>query len=510
MARSGSFRATLAIYVGLALLPAALVLVAALAAPGEAWAALRAPELWTRFATSSWLAAAAAALAIPLGVALAWSCVRTDMPGRSTWLSIAPLALCLPPLVHVLTWFELLRWSGMAAIVTVYALSYTPLVTLLAARALAAVSQSHVDTLRLLGGTRLVLRDEWRQALPAALVGASLLVVLVLSDFAVADFLSAVGPKVTVYGESLYVHYLAGNAPGEAAASLPGLVAMLALLAWALRRRRALGAALDSRFTPAPPHRLGRWRWPAALLAATVSGGPALLPLVVLAWRAGELATVTRQVQLAWDRIWFSIAVSALAATFMLLFALPLARGALRARRPWRLDLLVLVPLGIPALLTGVGLVRVWNHGWLADAIPAYDRWFYEGAGILVVALVGRYLAIAYLPLGGVLERIGRGPEEAARLVGATAWQRWTRIMLPLLGRGALLAWVLSFCFALRDLDGLQVLSAGQRTLPHWLYSNVIFARESEVAALALLLCAATYLPLVPALLAVRRTGRGL
>lgn len=463
-------------------------------------ATLASPLLWTRLGTSVGLALGSLALAVPLGLGLGWLLARSDVPGRRTAMALVPLPLLLPPLVHVLSWFGSLRVQGTAAVVLVYALSSTPLVVLLAVRALEAVGRARAEQLRVAGGRWRQAIEEIRQALPAALVAAALAAVLVLSDFAVADFLSTVGPKITVYGDSLHAAWSTSSPSDEAAASLPGLALMAGLLAWALRRRRRLGAAVGSRFEPAEPVDLGRWRWPLGLAAWALVAAGAVMPVLSLAVQAGSLEVLVQQAAGAADRIGFTAAAGAAAASLMVLAALPLAGLARQARHPWAVDLAVFLPLAVPALLTAVGLIRLWNRpGW---------EGFYEGGGLVVLALVGRYLAFAYLPVGGAWERLSPGLDEAARLAGARAPERFLRITLPLLAGSLAVAWAVSFCFALRELDVLQVLSAGQRTLPFWLYSNVVFSRAEEVAALALLLTLLSYLPVLLATLATGRAVR--
>ena len=497
-----------AIHLITGILPVGVALSQLFLDPGRGLDVLAEASLWRGFLTSTWIACATLMVAMPLGIFQAWLFTCTDLPARRLLLSFAPLPLFLPPLAHVLSWFEIFDLQGFRAIVLVYTISFTPLVTLMTARALEQMSRVQFETLRLLGGWLAVLRDQLRQALPAAAIGGALAVVFIFSDFAVADFLSSVGPKVTPYGESLYVYYQVGDRAAEAGAALPGLVLMWTLLAWALRRRRELGAAVDAHYEPAPPLTLGRARIPMMLLALLLVGAGAAFPLAALAWKAGSVNLIVEQARLAEDRIAFTAIAGVLTATVMVFLGLPFAVLATRARRPWRVDLFVLLPLGVPALLTGVGLIHTWNQRFLEVLCPSYYELFYEGMGIIVVALAGRYLAFAYLCCGGAVERLEPGLFETARLGGANSLQRAVRVLVPLCTSALIAAWCFSFCFSLRELDTLQVLSAGQETLPYWLYMNIIFKRDDEVAALALLLCLLTCLPLLLSILFARRSMR--
>jgi ABC-type Fe3+ transport system permease subunit len=201
------------------------------------------------------------ALALPLGLFQGWLLARSDLPGRVWFLVLAPAPLFLPPLVHVLSWFGLTGLSGIPAVVLVYVISFTPLVVLMTVKALDQINRDQAESLQLLGGRAAVVRDDLRQAFPAAAVGGALAAVFIVSDFAVPDFLTAVGPKVTVYADLLYRHHLGMRPAAVAAAALPGAVLCLLAIGWALRKQRGLGEAVSARFVAAPSVELGKGRW---------------------------------------------------------------------------------------------------------------------------------------------------------------------------------------------------------------------------------------------------------
>jgi len=502
-----------AILVGL--LPVALALGDLLREPGLALEALLDTLLWSRFATTLLLAAATLAIALPVGLLLAWLLVRTDLPGRNALLMLAPWPLFLPPLVHVLGWFGAVGvfagadWlrplqSGPVAIVAVFVIAYTPLVMLMAMRALDQIGRSHAETMRLIGGKRLVMVDELRQALPSALVGAALALILILADFAVADFLTSVGPKITVYGDTIYAHHLGLRAGAAAGAALPGGVVALVLLGWALDRRHRLGAAVDARFEPAPRMRLGGCRWLVLIPVALWVALGTLLPIASLVRQVGQSgafwATLGEQFDLALPALRFTLIAGGTSATAIVLLAVPLLFWAQRLRRPILLELAIAVPLAVPPLLYGIGLIRMLNRPGL-DAI-------YLGLGAVVIAMVGRTLIFGLMPIGAALRRLDPAMVDAARLAGAGPLRAAWTVTLPLIRGPLLVAWCLSFCLALREIDTLIMLRAGQQALTHRLYAHVVFAREEEVAALALILSAATIAPLVLTLLVLRRPPR--
>ncbi|MCC5874793.1 MAG: iron ABC transporter permease [Candidatus Sumerlaeia bacterium] len=482
------------------LLPVALSLWDIAGDPAQGMGALTSGILWGRFATSLLICLYTLAIMVPLGMLQAWFLVRTDLPLRHILLAIAPIPFFIPPLVHVLTWFRIVPLEGTAAVVLVYILSYQPLALLMAARSMEQTGRDEIDALVLQGGRLLVFLHDMRGAFPSAMIGGILALVFILSDFAVVDFLTSIGPKVTVYADTLYSHHLGGRGAAVAAASLPGLVLCMLLLAWALRLRRAIGQTTGAHHVTPRPLALGRWSIPAVLLLFVLILPGSVVPLASLAWQTGSTTVLVEEFMVARHRLLFSILIAAAGATVMVLVAIPLAHLARLMRRPWILDTLVMLPFAAPALLFGIGLIRVWNH-------PVIDH-IYTSFWIVVIAVAARYLAFVYLPYSGGLDRLDPCHEEAAQLEGAGPLRRFLHVVRPMLGRTLIAAWCVAFCLTLRELDTLVMLRAGQQSLTFHLYSNVVFAREDQVAAIALILLMVTMAPLFLFLLVTGRRAR--
>ncbi len=493
------FRVALVATVALGALPIALASVDMLRAPLDALAALADPIAWERIGASYALLAFVLAVAVPIGVVLAWLLARTDLPFRRVLAALLVLPLFLPPLVHALTWATAFRFDGMAAIVVVHAMTATPIVMLLAMRSLRQVGRARRESALLLGGRRAAVLDEFRQAIPGALAGAALAAVFVVGDFAVADFLTSVGAKFTVAADSVYVHHQGLRGAAAFAVALPIALPCAAFLWLTLRRRSGVGATVGARFEPAPPVPLRRAKWPTFAAVASLGVVVSAVPFGALAVQAGSFARVVEHAGRALDRIGTTMAIAAAAATLIVAIALPLALRA--ARRPsMALDLLITAPLAVPALTLGIGLVRTWNHAPF-DAI-------YTGPAIVVLAAAGRYLAFGYLPLADAAARVDRSLDEAARVAGGAPFSRFARVTWPLIRTSALGAWCVAFAFALRETDASVLLRAGQSSLTYHLYSHVVFAREADVAAIALLVAGAGVLPLAVHVAVVRTEVR--
>src|SRR5258708_15060731 len=218
------------------------------------------------------LVAATEAIALPMGLALAFVLFRTDAWGRRWMLGAVGLTAFVPVPLIATAWLGgfgnagrlqilggspiLVGWSGAAFIHAVAAL---PWVVVILGVGLRAVEPELEESARLdLPPWEVVLRVTFRRSLGA--VAASGLVVAVLTggDMSVTDLLS-----VRTYAGEAYTQYQAGNSPGASAVALPPMVLLGALV---LLGARALLKADPARVLSVSGRsrdwRLGPWPGP--------------------------------------------------------------------------------------------------------------------------------------------------------------------------------------------------------------------------------------------------------
>lgn len=139
--------------------------------------------------------------------------------------------------------------------------------------------------------------------------------------------------------------------------------------------------------------------------------------------------------------------------------ALLIARTRLRGRR--LLSALIDLPVSVSPIVVGLALVLVYGP---------YDGWFgapLHRAGIDVIyALPGMVLATAFVTLPlivrelvPVLEEVGIEQEQAARVLGASAVQRFRRITLPTIKWALGYGVVLSLARAVGEFGAVKVVS---------------------------------------------------
>lgn len=447
-----------------------------------------------------------AALALLIGAPFGFLVARTDIPGVAWLRPMGYVPLLLPPMLTAMTWTVLFDVRGGTAAVLVSGASTFPLVALFVARAFERIDGRLEDAARLAGGLRAVLLADLKPVLPAALCGACLSFVFTVNDFSVPDYVSWVGvEKFSVYADQIFASWRTDERPGEAlATALPLVLLTLASLlpTLALRRRGSL-ATLASDFRTPATLRLGAWRWPAFAFTLAVVALCSWVPIGRLLWEAGggtsaaggwsitglQQATA-RALELAREDLQNSLLYALAAATLALPVGLVLGHAIERARYGRLLEPLALLPLAVPAILFGIGMIAAWNHP-LTGA-------FYDGGGLVVLLLAGRFVAFPILLLSGAVAMLGPELEESARQVGAGPARRLTRIVAPNLRSTLGGGWILVFVFSLRELDATILVPAANHTAMFRIFNAVHFGRDDFVAALSLLLI---FLILAPGLL---------
>lgn len=180
---------------------------------------------------------------------------------------------------------------------------------------------------------------------------------------------------------------------------------------------------------------------------------------------AGESAfTLRHYAALLTDRelyasLWLTLKLTTTATAISAVLGLALAL-ALReaARRSRAVNLLLQIPLSVPhaamagALITVIapsGLLAraAFALGWIAQPadFPALinDRY---GAGIVLAYVLKEVPFIALMTLA-LLARLGEDHEQAARVLGASAWQRFRFVTLPLVTPAVVSSSLMVFAF---------------------------------------------------------------
>ena len=233
-----------------------------------------------------------------------------------------------------------------------------------------------------------------------------------------------------------------------------------------------------------------------------------LLPLGALVAKSASIgwtefvAIVTGPRALASYRV---TVTAALAATlFNAAFGLLMAWILVRYRFPGRrvLDALMDLPFALPTAVAGIALTTLFaRNGWLGQFLePAGIKVAYAWPGI-AVAMAFTSVPFVVRTVQPVLEDVEPEAEEAATVLGATAFQRFRRVILPAILPALVAGCSLAFARSLGEF-GAVIFIAGN--MPHVteITALLIFIRLDEfdypaAASIASVVLAASFVVLL-------------
>lgn len=499
---------------------------------------LRTPGLGTAALHSLLLACVVPLLAVPIGSAIALLLRRGDVPFRGLLRVLVVLPLVIPQFVLGYSWTQAYgragftdtlfgvwwpRLTGPAGIVVVLVVDAVPLCYLLTTVGLATRAQPELERAARVSGAsawttlRTVTLPLVRPVLAAEIV---LTFVATMESFAVPQVLGAPSGFATLTTR-IYADLTLGSDPDsflDAVTLSLGLVVIAAVIL--LPADLALGPKLRSARTAQPAgavlatRRSARAAMPAlALVAYTVLavGLPTLALLAAAVTRAVGLRPTPSNWTLdnfrtALDRptidaIWNSVQLAAIAALALTAFGLLIA--VLERWRSGRaLATVAILTFAIPGSALAVGL------------LIAYGRWFGASLGLILVAYLAKFWALAHRTLSGAVDRVPHAEWQAARASGATPAVAVGTIWLPPLAPALLGAWVLVFLSALHEVTMSSLLySFGNQTLAVAVLNRQELGQVGVTAALSVVLTALILVAAIPAwallrLLVRRRDGK--
>jgi iron(III) transport system permease protein len=501
------------VFVCLVALPLVYLVIRASQGGAAAWSVLGRERTLETFLDTGVLVVAVTALAIAIGVPLAWLVVRSDIPGRRILAVSAALPLVIPSYVAALALIaafgprgllqrvlegpfgvervpEIYGFPGALLALT---LSTYPYVYLLAAAALRGLDPSLEEAARGLGRSPLAtFRSVTLPVLrPSIGAGALLVALYTLSDFGAVSLM-----QYDSLTRAIFLQYRALFDRTPAAVLSLALVVLTALvLVLELRSRgRARyyrpspGAARAQRRVP-----LGRWRWPAVAFSTAVIAFALAVPLAVLGYWVARAASLGEPFEAAWEPALNSVLVSAAAAGATLVAALPVTILSVRYPAAWTsgLERLSYSSNALPGIVIALSLVFFAAN---------YASPVYQTLGLLILAYVVRFFPQAVAGSHAALLRVSPRLEEAARGLGRSPPAVFFSVTLPLVSSGLLAGAALVFLSTMKELPATLLLKPiGFDTLATevWRETGVASYSQAAVPAFLLMLLAA---PIVYAL----------
>jgi len=467
--------------------------------------------LWNSVA----LGAAVSAASTVLGTGLAfWLCGRGRLRRLTGMLYLVPLLI--PPYIHALAWMAVagrrqlldrlfdalplplnISFSAYGFLPTVLVLSFAlfPVVTLLVRRGLGAMQPELLEAGLLIDTSWRV----WRRVVvpllaPSIAAAAGLVFVLAMVEYGVPALL-----QYNVFVMEMYASFSQYFDPVRALSSvLPLVVITTAILS--MSQSGMKNSPLASR--PVPVDLGNKSDWPAwARWILTLCAGTWMLavfvPVLVLLDRSGGPEILGQAANVGAGELVRTLIVAAVTGVAATTVAVPLALAFMQrmTRFGW---LALALPLAVPAQLTAIALIYIWNR-------PTLD-WGYGTLLMLVLAHLARFLPFAAFTAFSGVRNIDPLLIEAAALPDVGALRRIVRVTLPVLGPTIVMTWLITFVLSLGELGASLLISPpGQATMSMVVYNLLHYGATETVSALALILLLVAGIASVAVLLVHRR-----
>ena len=230
------------------------------------------------------------------------------------------------------------------------------------------------------------------------------------------------------------------------------------------------------------------WGLPLALLLVFF-----FIPMVSILWVMFE-RTGTIVLSDALQPLWFTFYQALLSTLLTLLFGLPaayvFARFDFPAKRLWRT--LTMLPFILPTVVAAAAFNALLGpRGWVnlllmnltGSSIPPIT--FLNTFGAILVAHVFYNIAIIIRVVGSAWSQLDPRLEHSARVLGASPWQAFRTVTLPLLRRSILSAALLVFLFDFTSFGVILMLGGpGFATLEVAIYTQALHYLNLPMAGL--------------------------
>ena len=465
-------------------------------------------------------------ISVVLGTLLAYLIVRTDVPFKTLMMAASLIPLILPGILHTIAWIllasprvgvynELLEpilgpgavnIFSLPGMMLVEGLHLSPLVFLLMVAAFRSMDPA-LEESALMSGARLSTvfrRVTVPLVRPALYASILIMAVRTLESFEVPALLG-IPEGLWVFTSRIW-RVLNDFPPeyGQAGAYAMSLLVFTSIgVFWHSRlskRAKTFQTITGKGFRPRPME-LGRWRAPATALIFGYLVFAVAAPLLILVYASTQrfyavptMKTLTHLTAQNYSYT-FSSAGTLVAlknslflgvgsATLVMLVMAVAAWLVVRTRLPgrWMVDNLAFLPLVVPGLVLGVALLFVY----LRFPIPIYGTIW-----ILLLAYFTRYMPYGMRYASSSMYQISGELEECAQTSGASWFQSFRRIMLPLLMPGLIAGWVYILTVSVRELSSSILLyTPGNEVLAIRIWEQYQNGQFTELAALGVVMVA--------------------
>ncbi|MCL1632009.1 iron ABC transporter permease [Sporolactobacillus sp. CPB3-1] len=470
------------------------------------------PYTWRVVWNTMMISVGSTAIAFVLGLFFAWMVAYVNIRGKKWMQVFIVLPFVIPSYITTLAWTQLFSENGLVAralallsiqghpwnlysytgMIFILGLTHYPLVYLFTVNVLRQIPREMEQACRASGGSKVTtfFRVTLPMALPGIVSGTFLAFLASLDNFGIPAFLG-IPAHISVLSTHIYQQIIGFGPDAFASASvfsvlLGGLALLGMLCQWLFQRRMKATetsvADREPRYFPArmPKVLVESGIWLFFLVTACIPFAAmmitSLLPAYGLEFTLQHLSLQNyRFVLLESPDTQMAIrnSLRLAAVTTVIGAVIGTFFAYLQIRRPSRLlkisELFIGLPYALPGTVMALSMIFVWM-----EPIPGWNPGIYGSTLILFIAYFTRFLILQVRGSTTAVLQVDVSMEEAAQVSGASWWQKWRKILIPLLLPGILNGAGLVFLTALTELTVSALLySAQSKTI-----SVVIFSYE--------------------------------
>lgn len=479
------------------------------------------PEMLRVIRNTVWLSVLvvffATLFAAPLAFFRSWTPMR-----RAGWVEVLVMVpFMTPPFAAAMAWMDFTRLRGVAdmllgptlgdaarsAINSVWGMGFImaaelfPFLYLILRNAFASIPASQLEMAQVAGASR------WQQfsrvVVPAVVgpysLGALIVFIKAAGEFGTPVTLgNAIGYEVLV--SSIYQDVTIDPLNFSKAAASSSVLFTLGVMAWAVQQWAGRGVlATGGRVARAvnlrPSRSMMALAWVYTAIVFTLS---VFIPYISIILAA---MTILRSKPPTPDNLTFdyfqivlsmpsgqealtrSIALGAIGATTAVILALAVTVFTMRSRRwPARFsDFLAVAPDTVPGIVLAIGFILLWNS-------PKLPFTPYGSQLILVMAFTVLFVPMAVQNIKTSAAAMSPTLSEASAVAGATSWQTFTRVTLPMLAPGIFAGWLLAFFVGIRELVMSSLIRPTRiNLLAPWIMNQFEQGHRAEAMAMTLI-----------------------
>jgi iron(III) transport system permease protein len=471
-------------------------------------------------------ASGSALLATLLAATLAWISIRTNAPFRKLFELTAIVPNIFPPVMLAVSWTILLSprtglinrmlidLFGLAeapfniysipGMIFVEALITAPLAFLLISAALYSMDPALEESARVAGSSNLQIARRITLPIirPALLAATMLNFVRAIESFDTPAII-ALPARIEVFTTKIYREAIGAFPPNQnlAAAYAVSLLIITMIFVYFYRRLTARSeryVTVSGRGYRPMIIDLGKWRYGAAALAASILLLIVVLPFLVVIYvsfvtyvhvpgaKTWELLTLDNYRANLNDARTFralrnSLLLAVGGATLCMLIAALTAWVTTKSKAAGRgiIEALTFIPWAFPGTALAIGLL--WTYVYVP--LPIYGTLW-----ILLIGYITRFLPYGLRTMTSTIVQLHDDLQQASMVCGASFLATFRRILLPLLRPGFIAGWIILSTIYLREFSmSVFLYSPGSEPLGPLLYHFYVDGNLGPMCSLALL-----------------------